>query len=275
MKTVISTLLIGLLLATAALLGLVYSGSISVAAVDEESGFTQWLLHTTYEQSVSSHATGIEPPADLDSPSMINRGAQNYQAMCTGCHTAPGEQPSVQSQGLNPHPPDLAELSDELTPGEAFWVIKNGVKMTGMPAFGPTHEDTELWALVAFLQHMHEASASEFEQVMNRATCQAPADDGHNHRHGNQLSAAKEQADDGHNHRHANQLDNLQSGDDHYADDKTTSAQQPSTNDGHDHRHVGQSGHAHADGDHHADDDAATHEQTDDANDRQEHRHDQ
>lgn len=260
MKTVINTLLIGLVLATAALLGLVYSGSISVAAVDEESSFTQWLLHTTYEQSVASHAADIEPPDGLDSSSMVYRGAQNYQAMCTSCHTAPGEQPTVQNQGLNPHPPDLTKLSDELTPGEAFWVIKNGVKMTGMPAFGPTHEDTELWALVAFVERMHNAQASEFEQVMNRATRQAPADDGHNHRHGNQPAAAH----GGDNH----------SGD-HHADGETASAEQTSTNDGHDHRQVGQSDHTHADGGHHADDDAATPEQMQDADDGHEHRHDQ
>lgn len=241
MKTLISTVLIAVLLTAAALMGLVYSGAINVAAVEEDSGFTQWLLHTTYEHSVASHAAGIEVPGNLDSESMINRGAQNYQAMCTGCHTAPGEQPTVQSQGLNPHPPDLAELSAELTPGEAFWVIKNGIRMTGMPAFGPTHEDQELWPLVAFLERMHNATASEFEQAVGRAARQAPANDGHDHRHGNETATGHGGAGHADSH-HAHDSDaaeqsHAHAGHDHNAHDEQQPEQSEHNHDEHDHEH--------------------------------------
>lgn len=193
MKTVIKTLVV---LAVAGLLAVpafVYSGLFNVAATWEDPAPVAWALHGTYRNSVEARVGDIEVPADLDSQARVIQGARNYLAMCSGCHTAPGLAATPVAQGLNPEPPELSHIIPHRTPAEAFWVIKNGVRMTGMPAFGPTHKDEELWALVAFVNRMSDASPEMYQDVIAQAKRNAPADDGHGHRHGNEpADAAKD-----------------------------------------------------------------------------------
>jgi len=85
--------------------------------------------------------------------------------MCVGCHGAPGVSPSVVGEGLNPEPPDLSEVAAHMTPAEFFWITQNGIKMTGMPAFGPTHSDEELWGIVAIMQKLPELSAEDYKAM--------------------------------------------------------------------------------------------------------------
>ncbi|WP_353254193.1 cytochrome c [Salinisphaera sp. PC39] len=160
-------------------------GFMNVAATYPDPPPLAWLLHSTYTSSVERRSTNIQVPADLGASEQILRGARSYLAMCSGCHTPPGQSPTPVSQGLYPPPPDLVELIPHRSPSEAFWVIENGVRMTGMPAFGPTHEDKELWALVAFLDHIAGASPQTYETLVAEAKRTAPADDGHGHRHSN------------------------------------------------------------------------------------------
>ena len=72
------------------------------------------------------------------------KGAGEYAEMCSGCHLAPGMKRTEISQGLYPRAPELRRKTD-LTPAEQFWIVKHGVKMTGMPAWGVTHDDELLW----------------------------------------------------------------------------------------------------------------------------------
>lgn len=159
-------------------LGYVYSGAYNVAASDEHSAVMRWLLETTFHQSVQAHADGITPPQDLADPGRIERGARAYDEMCAGCHLAPGMTPTEIHRGLRPEPPELAEHA-ELEPAEAFWVIKHGVKMTGMPAWGVSHEDEELWDLVAFLEQLPQLSAADYR----RLSAKPASGDGHAHKH--------------------------------------------------------------------------------------------
>ena len=70
--------------------------------------------------------------------------------------------PSEIGEGLNPPAPDLTQPSvQSKTDGELFWIVQNGIRMTGMPAFGPTHKDEELWTLVAFMRHLPELTRAE------------------------------------------------------------------------------------------------------------------
>lgn len=190
MKSVIKTLAVLAVLAVVAVPVVVYSGLFNVAATWEDPAPVAWVLHGTYRNSVEARANSIEPPADLKSETRILQGARNYLAMCSGCHTPPGLSATPVSQGLNPSPPDLADIIPHRTSAEAFWVIKNGVRMTGMPAFGATHKDEELWALVAFLQANSDATPEAYESLIARANQSAPASDGHGHRHGNEPAPA-------------------------------------------------------------------------------------
>lgn len=213
----IASLGLGLLIIAAIACAVALSGLINVSARYEDPKLLGWFLHTTYHNSVAMHATGITPPASLDSEAMVLKGARNFKNMCMTCHTPPGLSDTPVRKGLNPAPPQLTKLVHDKTPAEIFWVINNGVRMTGMPAFGPTHEDEELWALVAFVQRMQDADPAGYRELIAKVEKQLPAEDGHGHRHGNE--------------NHGGLIKNGQ------ATDQDTATTKMKTHNGHDHDH--------------------------------------
>lgn len=195
MKTVLYTLLIGFGIALGGVGWVLWNGFVPISAVPSEHPALQWLLHSSYEQAVRRAATQVKKPEPWPFAEQGASAAADFHAMCASCHTPPGEALSVQVQGMNPQPPRFSELMQRRSPTEAFWVIKHGVRMTGMPAFGPTHSDEQLWPLVAFLQQGSEMSAEEYAQKLHQAGAkQGSADDGHDHSHG-PAHAAPTQAD--------------------------------------------------------------------------------
>ena len=155
-----------------------FSGLINVAATNPHNPVTNFILSTTMDYSVRAHAKGITAPP-LDDPRMIMDGFRHYREMCVDCHLAPGIDSTEISEGLMPRPPRLQEEVEEWTPEELFWVTKNGVKMTGMPAWGPTHSDARIWAIVAFLEKLPHMTAEQYQE-MDR-TAGAQEDDKHHH----------------------------------------------------------------------------------------------
>ncbi|HEX7183538.1 MAG TPA: cytochrome c [Thermoanaerobaculia bacterium] len=164
MKTIL-TLVAFLVVLIAAVLAFIYSGVYDVAASSPDTGLIGWALETTQERSVHRRAEEVQAP-DLSDPEMVRLGLIHYHEMCVTCHGAPGMPASEIGQGLNPFPPELASESEEEEAGELFWVVKNGIKMTGMPAFGVTHADEEIWAIVAFLQRMPKMSPEEYQAMV-------------------------------------------------------------------------------------------------------------
>ncbi len=98
----------------------------------------------------------------------VSEGFRDYEAMCVVCHAAPGKERSSASKGMNPQPPLLADAATRWQSNELFWIIKNGVKMTGMPAFGLTHSDEEIWDIVGFVRQLPQISAEEYEQLREK-----------------------------------------------------------------------------------------------------------
>lgn len=156
------------------------SGAYNVAATEAHAGPLAWFLDTSMERSVRYHAEEVAIP-DLSDAGLLESGFSHYDAMCAECHGAPGMEPSEVGQGLNPSPPLLTEEAPEWTPAELFWIVKHGVKMTGMPAFGPTHEDGDLWALVAFLQELPTMSPEEYRTMAESAARRRAGEDEHHH----------------------------------------------------------------------------------------------
>ena len=72
------------------------------------------------------------------------------------------------SRSLYPRAPELRRGS-ALTPGEEFWMVKHGIKMTGMPAWGVTHDDKIIWDVVAFLRKLPGLSAEDYQALVNDA----------------------------------------------------------------------------------------------------------
>lgn len=161
------TLAIAGTLTVGLILGLVYSGLINVSARIPHSVPFEWLLSTASDASIERHALGIDVP-DLQDPEMIAAGANDYAAMCAGCHGAPGVSRDSIGQGLNPEAPNLAHAGETRSPNEIFWVTREGIRMTGMPAWGTTHDDAALWPVVALVMELPKLDATAFAALVER-----------------------------------------------------------------------------------------------------------
>ena len=150
------------------LYGYVQSGLFNVAATAKDGPLLSWLLHTTMEKSVQRQARDIAVP-NLDDRALILAGVSDYVGMCAQCHGEPGQSPGILTQGLNPAPPDLAALAEHGTAAEQFWIIKNGIRMTGMPAFGKTHAPEAIWPVVAFLQSADNLTSADYAKLVVEA----------------------------------------------------------------------------------------------------------
>ncbi len=162
--TVLSTLVVAFALAVLGALAVDYSGVVDVAATNRASGVLGWFLESTRDHSIEARASHIRVP-ELGGAHVLEVGADHYHQMCVGCHGAPGVEVSDASRGMEPRPPDLdegPEMSREEA-AETFWIVKNGIQMTGMPAFGETHDDDELWAIVAFVAKLREMSPDDYD----------------------------------------------------------------------------------------------------------------
>jgi mono/diheme cytochrome c family protein len=128
---------IGGLAIVVAILAVLYffGGFYNVAAMQEDPGIVKWALVKVRLASIGRHAKET-PPVSLDDPAMVQAGARAFSERgCVRCHGAPGVEWSKFSEGLRPDPPELKDVVYEREPRELFWVIKNGINMTGMPSF--------------------------------------------------------------------------------------------------------------------------------------------
>ena len=151
MKKIILTII-----ATLAVLGLAFfiyikSGAYDISQIDHHNKLTKWVIRTTKHNSIDKRMESVVVPANLGDSSVIIEGFHHYQSMCVMCHGAPGLRPEEMALGLYPEPPLIYKHKKEEDPKEFFWIIKNGIKMTSMPAYGPTHADERIWALTAFV----------------------------------------------------------------------------------------------------------------------------
>ena len=188
MRTIIW--LLGALIMLAAGAGaFIWSGAYNIAADDPHWPVTEEILETVRERSIEARA-GDAVAVDLADESLVRAGAGNYEAMCATCHLEPGEDGTELSNGLNPPPPDLTEHDAE-DPAATFWVIKHGIKMTGMPAWGRSMDDQSIWGVVAFLQRLPGMSSADYHELVESSG-------GHSHGHGESDADHDHEAGDEH-----------------------------------------------------------------------------
>ncbi len=161
MKKILLTLAIAFIVLLGLGFALMYTGTYDVSAARPEGSLMRWMLSTTMDNSVRHHAEGIAVPS-LEDSALIKLGFDHFKEMCVTCHGSPMGGRSEAGRGLNPPAPDLAEAAGDWTPAELYWIIKNGVKMSGMPAFGPTHDEQELWGIVAFVRKLPGMSVERY-----------------------------------------------------------------------------------------------------------------
>ncbi len=153
------------IIASIAAAGFFLGGFFNVGAGWEDPRPVAWALVRARTASIERHAPGGAPVA-ADLAAELRAGAKAFLARgCTQCHGGPGVDWAKFSEGLNPGPPDLKEIAPDLTVGQIFWVVKNGIRMTGMPGFGAVGvEDPEIWSIAAFVKKLPEVTEAQFKE---------------------------------------------------------------------------------------------------------------
>lgn len=170
---VLATLVVGVVVGTVA----VYFGMFNVSADTPHSQLVYRMIETAREHAIDRSTRDLTPPANLSDAERVRRGAGNYAAMCAGCHLAPGKANSEIRMGLYPEPPDLTQPGETTADVAArqFWIIKHGIKASGMPAWSKGGiEDEAIWDMVAFLQEMPALSSAQYLELVE-------ASEGHSH----------------------------------------------------------------------------------------------
>jgi cytochrome c553 len=166
---------IAALLVAAAAAGflVVVSGIMPITASSGHWPITAWFLHFSMQRSVGTHSLGIDVPP-LDDPDLALKGAGHYETGCRSCHGSPGmKQPRI-AQHMTPSPPYLPPKISEWDPEELFYLVKHGVKFTGMPAWPSQQRDDEVWAMVAFLRKLPKLDEGGYRHLVQGEPAATP-----------------------------------------------------------------------------------------------------
>jgi mono/diheme cytochrome c family protein len=163
MKRTIAVVVVILLIEAAGAGLFIQSGFYNIGADEHHAKLTLAIIERMRERSIAARdrSAAAQPAVGADA---VRAGAARYAALCVGCHLAPGVMQSDLRPGLYPHPPNLAQ-EDVENPQRAFWIIKHGIKMTAMPAWGRTLDDAAIWDLVAFVQAMPNLTPETYQQI--------------------------------------------------------------------------------------------------------------
>jgi len=139
------------------------SGSYNIGADDHHTKIVLAVIDQLRERSIGARARTIDLRY-VEDPVRIAAGAEHYASLCAGCHLAPGVTKSAIRPGLYPHPPNLAQ--EDLRDGRrAFWIIKHGIKMSAMPAWGTTLDDAAIWDVVSFVRKMPVMTPETYREL--------------------------------------------------------------------------------------------------------------
>jgi mono/diheme cytochrome c family protein len=151
--------------------GVIFSGRFNVAATVTDAPLLRWMFVTVREGSIKFHARDIQAPAVADAAHLSN-GFKIYREDCVMCHTPVGRKPSAMALGLNPQAPTFEE--NDMTVAQLFWVAKNGIRFTGMPAWAPSRSDQDLWDTVGFVMTLPKMSAADYDALDHRTPPRRP-----------------------------------------------------------------------------------------------------
>jgi cytochrome c553 len=178
LKTIALTLALLLGAGAVGVMAIAASGLYSVAASRGHWAIFEWFLSFGMRRSVVTHALPITAPP-LDDPDMIRLGAGHYENACVMCHGAPGKNPSAFLQKALPDPPSLVHAVKDWTPEQIFWIVKHGIKYTGMPGWTSLGREDEVWAVVSFLRELPKLSPEQYKVVAHgyvQEDAQSPED---------------------------------------------------------------------------------------------------
>jgi mono/diheme cytochrome c family protein len=159
-----------------AAIAFLYSGLYPMGADTPHFKATTWVLETLREQSIARAASDLVVPEDIETSDRLLAGGADYNEMCSSCHLKPGKTSSDFTLGLYPAPPNLAlshaehphSDSEEEADKRRFWIIKHGIKASGMPAWAPGHDDERIWNMVSFIKRLPELTPDQYQILTAR-----------------------------------------------------------------------------------------------------------
>jgi cytochrome c553 len=140
------------------------SGIMSIKASAGHWAITEWFLQFSKTRSIATHALGIDAPP-LDNPLLVLRGAGYYDLGCRPCHGGAGGNVPRVGEYMLPPPPDLTVRVQTRRDAELFYVVRHGIKLTGMPAWPTVNREDEVWAMVAFLRRLPRLGDEEYQRL--------------------------------------------------------------------------------------------------------------
>lgn len=166
-------ILFSVIVAVIGVFAVVSSGMISVAADQSHQPMVYDFLETARMRSIANASKDIIVP-DLEKVEMISSGGADYKDMCAGCHLSPGVESTDFSESLYPKPPNFTNVElverykTDAGAQQSFWAIKHGIMASGMPAWGASHDDDRMWAIVAFIRSLPELDENQYTMLTTR-----------------------------------------------------------------------------------------------------------
>lgn len=178
MKT-IRVILVLLVLAVVAAVSLgAYVASRGLSSRDEPSGMEAFIARRLRRMAIPGRNRELKNPVEAG-PEVLSRATAHFADHCANCHGNDGRGNTLIGRGLYPKPPNMTEQpTQKLTDGEIYYIIENGIRFTGMPAFGEqsgNDNDLESWDLVQFIRHLPSMTSEEVEQ-MKEMNPKSPSD---------------------------------------------------------------------------------------------------
>ena len=142
------------------------SGIIPIRASSGHTALTYWVLELAKRRSIATHTLGVAPPS-LEEPWLVLKGAGHYHDGCRPCHGAPDLLTPRITAAMTPQPPDLLGRVEVYDADELFYIVKHGIKFTGMPAWPAPERDDEVAAVVAFLRALPQLDAAAYRALVH------------------------------------------------------------------------------------------------------------
>lgn len=161
---VLTVLVLGAVAAAGAA-AVVWGGLYDVAATTQHPALVFRTVATALDTSIERHAAGITTP-DLSNADLVRQGLPLYRSNCAACHGEPGIAAQPIARGMTPVPPPIVSPARDRPPNELFWIVKHGIKMTGMPAWDLKLTDDQIWSLVAFVSRLPDISPAAYKAAL-------------------------------------------------------------------------------------------------------------
>lgn len=126
---------------------------------------TDFVMSHVSTHAIVRHAGDGKNPFAADRKA-VSMGLMHYKDNCLPCHGAPGIEPAEFAKGFHPPALDLTSKPvQDFSDAQLYWIVTNGIQMTGMPAFQPTHEENERWMIVSFIRELPKLTEVERKEL--------------------------------------------------------------------------------------------------------------